>query len=166
MIKQLILAGMMASLILGCAENKKEDNKAPEIKIEQNTQIEKETASVEKQVEEKIQKEQTTEAKLEEKIEDKETKEKVVEEKVATTEVSGEALFKTCASCHGTKGEKKALGKSQVITGWDKQRTLDSLNGYKDGTYGGVMKGIMKPHVDNKTPEELEALADFISKLN
>ena len=75
------------------------------------------------------------------------------------------ALYANCGSCHGQKGEKSALGKSQVIAGWDKQRVIDSLNGYKDGSYGGVMKNIMTGQVNTKTEAEIEALADLISKM-
>lgn len=59
----------------------------------------------------------------------------------------------------------KALGKSQVIAGWDKQKIIDALNGYKNGTYGGAMKGIMLGQVASKSDAEIDALADFISKL-
>ncbi|MDY0052411.1 MAG: c-type cytochrome [Aliarcobacter sp.] len=79
--------------------------------------------------------------------------------------LDGEALFKSCASCHGQKAEKEALGKSQVIAGWDKEKTIQALNGYKAGTYGGVMKNIMKGQVATKTDAEIDALATFISKL-
>jgi len=89
--------------------------------------------------------------------------EKIVEE--VKKIVDAEDMFKVCASCHGSKGEKEALGKSQAITGWDKDRTIRALNGYKNETYGGIMKGIMKQYVQTKTKEEIEALADFISKL-
>lgn len=78
---------------------------------------------------------------------------------------NGELLFKACASCHGQKAEKQALGKSQVIAGWDKQKLIDAMNGYKDGSYGGAMKGIMKGQVATKTDAEIEALATFISNL-
>ncbi|QKF68021.1 cytochrome c [Arcobacter venerupis] len=93
---------------------------------------------------------------------------KEVTEQTATTDVSSidaSTLFTTCASCHGQKAEKSALGKSQVIAGWDKQRIIDSLHGYKDGSYGGVMKNIMTGQVSNKTDAEIEALADLISKM-
>ncbi|MDD3008782.1 MAG: hypothetical protein PHQ70_07950 [Arcobacter sp.] len=78
---------------------------------------------------------------------------------------NGELLFKACASCHGQKGEKEALGKSQIIAGWDKEKTINALNGYKAGTYGGVMKNIMKTQIDSKTDAEIDALATFISNL-
>ncbi len=79
--------------------------------------------------------------------------------------VDGKALFGACAGCHGLNGEKQALGKSQIIKGWDEQKIIDALNGYKDGSYGGAMKGIMKGQVVTKSPEEIKALAEFISKL-
>ncbi len=89
----------------------------------------------------------------------------IAPDKVEKEIADGTALFTTCASCHGEKAEKSALGKSQIIAGWDKQRTIDALNGYKKGTYGGSMKNIMKGHVNSKTDTEIEALADLISKM-
>lgn len=79
--------------------------------------------------------------------------------------LDGELLFKSCTSCHGLKAEKEALGKSQVIAGWNKEKIVQALNGYKDGTYGGVMKNIMKGQVATKTDAEIDALATFISNL-
>lgn len=78
---------------------------------------------------------------------------------------SGEEIFKSCAACHGQKAEKEALGKSQVIKGWEKQKIIDAINGYKAGTYGGIMKNIMKGQVANKTDIEIDAVATFISNL-
>ena len=62
----------------------------------------------------------------------------------------GEALFKTCTTCHGTRAEKSALNKSQVIAGWSMLiKSVAALNGYKDGTYGGTLKGTMTAQVKN-----------------
>ena len=140
-------------LFVGCTEEKKEtqEQTAPKQEVTQN-------------VEEKAK-----EVKTEVKVEEKQVEVKIEEPKQVTEnvliELNGEALFKTCASCHGLKGEKEALGKSQVITGWDKNRVIKALNGYKDRSYGGVLKNLMKPHVETKTPEQIEGLADYISKL-
>ena len=66
---------------------------------------------------------------------------------VAATAASlSAASFAACATCHGAKGEKPALGKSEIIAGWDEAKTIASLNGYKAGTLnlhgmGAVMKG-------------------------
>ena len=78
--------------------------------------------------------------------------------------INAQALYASCAGCHVANGEKAALGKSQVIKGWDKQKIIDALNGYKDGSYGGTMKGVMKGQVATKSDAEIEALADLISK--
>jgi cytochrome c553 len=77
----------------------------------------------------------------------------------------GEALYKACASCHGQNGEKAALGKSQIIKGWDKEKIAASLKGYKDGSYGGAMKGVMKGQVSRLDDEKIDALATYISTL-
>lgn len=93
------------------------------------------------------------------------TESKEVPTSVVESSIDAKALFKACASCHGEKAEKIALGKSQVIAGWDKQRIINAINGYKDGSYGGVMKNIMKGQVSTKTDAEIDALAGFISNL-
>ena len=141
-------------LFVGCTEDKKEakEQVAPKQEVTQNVEEKAKEVKTEVKVEEK----KAEEAKSEEPKQANET---------ASNELNAETLFKTCASCHGLKGEKEALGKSQVITGWDKNRVIKALNGYKDGSYGGVMKNLMKTHVETKTPEQIEVLADYISKL-
>jgi cytochrome c553 len=90
---------------------------------------------------------------------------KEVNTQSSDTSIDATVLFTTCAACHGQKAEKSALGKSQVIAGWDKQRIVDAINGYKLGTYGGIMKNVMAGHVINKTDVEIDALAELISKM-
>ncbi len=71
-----------------------------------------------------------------------------------------------CASCHGPKGERKALGKSAPIGGMAKDEVLEKLKGYKAGTlnlYG--MGALMKTQVASLSDAELEALAAYISTL-
>ena len=66
---------------------------------------------------------------------------------VAATAASlSAASFAACAACHGAKGEKPALGKSEIIKGWPEAKTIEALNGYKAGTLnvhgmGALMKG-------------------------
>lgn len=74
-------------------------------------------------------------------------------------------LFKKCASCHGAKAEKPALGKSQVIAGWDVAKIEGALKGYKDGSYGGPMKGLMKGQVASLNDDQIKALAEYIHGL-
>lgn len=75
----------------------------------------------------------------------------------------GAALYKKCAGCHGAKGEKVALGKSLVISEMSKEDFVKSLKGYKDGSYGGPMKGIMKGQVSSLDDAAIEAMADHIT---
>ncbi|WP_307190061.1 c-type cytochrome [Arcobacter sp. LA11] len=77
----------------------------------------------------------------------------------------GKGLYLKCAGCHGQNGEKAALGKSKVIKGWEASKTVAALKGYKDGSYGGPMKGVMKSQVANLSDEEVDALGAFISSL-
>jgi cytochrome c553 len=154
--KSLIITAATILLFAGCTEEKKE------------TKIEAVKQEVVQTNQPKVEEAKVQEVKAEVKVVQTKTEGKKVEEaksEVVVASNDGETLFKTCTSCHGTKGEKEALGKSQVIAGWDKDRVVKALNGYKDGTYGGVMKGIMKPHVETKTPEQIEILANYISKL-
>jgi len=83
----------------------------------------------------------------------------------STLFASGADLYKRCVGCHGINGEKQALGKSEVITAWDKEKTFAALKGYKDGSYGGPMKGVMKGQVIRLSDEELKALSEHISTL-
>jgi cytochrome c553 len=73
--------------------------------------------------------------------------------------------FGKCTGCHGQNGEKQALGKSQIIKGWEANKTIAALQGYKDGTYGGVMKGVMKGQVMSLSDGDIEALAKHIEGL-
>jgi cytochrome c553 len=77
----------------------------------------------------------------------------------------GAALYKKCIACHGAKGEKKALGKSQVIAGWDAAKTAAALKGYKAGTYGGAMKGLMKGQVASYDDAKIDAVSKYIAGL-
>ncbi len=74
------------------------------------------------------------------------------------------ANFAPCAGCHGASAEKAALGKSQIIKGWPADKTIAALKGYKDGSYGGAMKGVMKGQVARLSDADIADLAAQISK--
>ena len=74
----------------------------------------------------------------------------------------GASLYKKCAGCHGASGEKKALGRSQAIKGWESAKTIEALKGYKTGTYGGAMKGVMKGQVVSMDDKQMEEIAKFL----
>ena len=75
----------------------------------------------------------------------------------------GAEIYKAkCFSCHGEKAVKAALNKSQIIAGWDAQKTIASMNGYKNGE-GGAMKNVMKPIASGLSDDDLKAVAATIA---
>ncbi len=84
---------------------------------------------------------------------------------IATTSLfanGGDVLYKKCAGCHGIKAEKAALGKSKIVANMSKDEIVKSLQGYKAGTYGGAMKGIMRGQVASLEDKDFNALAEYI----
>lgn len=78
---------------------------------------------------------------------------------------SGKVLYKKCTGCHGQKAEKKALNKSAIIKDWDAQKIANALRGYKEGTYGGAMKGVMKGQVVSMSNKEIDLVSKYIVTL-
>ena len=79
--------------------------------------------------------------------------------------IDAKSIYSACASCHGTKGERKALNVSNLLQGQSKNEIIQKLNGYKDGTYGGAMSAVMSSQVALLSKDKIEALAEYISKL-
>ena len=67
-----------------------------------------------------------------------------------------------CIGCHGKSFEKKAMGKSKVVKEMSKEDIIKALKGYKDGSYGGAMKAMMKGQVASLSDADMEAIADSI----
>ena len=57
------------------------------------------------------------------------------------------STINSCVSCHGQNFQKKALGKSKIVKNMSVEEIKTALIGYKNGTYGGSMKMIMKGQV-------------------
>ena len=74
-------------------------------------------------------------------------------------------LYKKCAGCHGMHAQKHAMGKSKVINTFTAPEIVTALNGYKDGTYGGTMKGLMKGQVMRLSADDIKSLSEYIPTL-
>ena len=83
----------------------------------------------------------------------------------ATAASLSAASIAACAGCHGADFSKPALGKSQVVKGWDAAKIEASLKGYKDGTYGGPMKGVMAGQVKNLSDADIKDLSAQIAAI-
>ena len=69
-----------------------------------------------------------------------------------------------CAACHGKNFEKHAMGKSKIVKNLTHAEIATALKGYKAGTYGGPMKGVMHGQVARYSDADLEAVAQTIGK--
>lgn len=77
----------------------------------------------------------------------------------------GAALYQKCIKCHGFRGDQKAMGWSQVIAGWPADRVEGALKGYREGTYGGENKDIMKGQAAPLSDEDIKALSEYVNSL-
>jgi cytochrome c-type protein NapB len=78
----------------------------------------------------------------------------------ASAAVNGAA----CAACHGKTFEKHAMGKSKIVKDMTHAEIAEALKGYKAGTFGGPMKGVMKGQVARYSDADLDAFAKTIGK--
>lgn len=164
--KSLILVAV-AVFFIGCSDDSKESSMAsvekkaqPEVVVKQEAP--KEVVAKEETKQEPVKEEVKQEAVNAEPVKVEEVKTEVA---IAETSKSGETLFKACAGCHGISGEKAALGKSQIIKGWSAAKVAEALNGYKNDTYGGAMKGVMKGQASGLSSEDINIISEYISKL-
>ena len=72
------------------------------------------------------------------------------------------ASVAACVGCHGQQFEKAAMGKSKIVKDMTKEEIIASLKGYKDGSYGGAMKGLMTGQVAALDDAKIEAIAALI----
>ncbi len=70
----------------------------------------------------------------------------------------------SCTACHGKNFEKHAMGKSKVVSEMTHAEIAEALKGYKAGTFGGPMKGVMKGQVARYSDADLEAFSQTIGK--
>lgn len=184
--KKLISSLVVALFVLsGCGDDKKETTTSSTMeKVKQEVtpvvqtvkeETNKAMDAVEKEVEPMVEKAKESLSEVKE-MADENAKEvtQVVEESVAEakalvastdSEAKGAQLFVKCAACHGKNAEKKALGTSQIIQGWDKEKIIQALNGYKNNTYGTAMKTVMIGQVATLSDEDIAILAEYISGL-
>jgi cytochrome c len=83
---------------------------------------------------------------------------------IGTSALAEDTVVNTnsCIGCHGIDWSKSALGKSKVVANMSKEDIKTALMGYKDGSYGGPMKGVMKGQVARYSNEELVSMTDQI----
>lgn len=154
-----IVTTLIAAVFLGCGNDAPKSESAAKEAVQE---VKQEVAAPKEVVQKVVQPELTKEVAMT----ISENPEPTPPKTVAPTPLkTGASLFKTCAGCHGAQGEKAALGKSQIIQGWDAGKTTAALEGYKNGSYGGAMKGVMAGQASKLSSEDIELLANYIATL-
>lgn len=52
-----------------------------------------------------------------------------------------------CAGCHGKDWSKNAMNASKKVSEMSQESIAEALKGYRDGTYGGKLKTLMRNQV-------------------
>jgi len=167
---KIIMSLLAVFFIFGCSgDDEKKSSANVSAEKEQKTVEVKKVVKIKpvdtKKVEEvkAVKKAKKVEKKLQSDVE-KPIKKEVVK-KVETSSKSGKEIFSVCGGCHGMDGSKSALGRSKIIKGWDAKKVVNALHGYKAGTYGGSMKGLMKGQVLKLNESEINTVAHYVSGL-
>lgn len=75
-------------------------------------------------------------------------------------------LYKTrCQSCHGPDGGQPPIPGINPIKGQSSENLLNMLKGFQKGTFGGPQKQVMEGITHQLTDDQMQSLADYISKL-
>jgi cytochrome c553 len=149
-VSALLLGGCVDSSTGASAKAEMEGAKAPKSEVKAKT-----PKAEEKKVEVKAEAPKAEEKKVEGKVEAPKAEAKKDSSTVNVT---------ACAGCHGANFEKKAMGVSKIVKDMAKADIVTALKGYKDGSYGGAMKGIMKGQSDPLSDAQIEGIANKIGK--
>jgi cytochrome c553 len=84
--------------------------------------------------------------------------------KITADADAGKTSYKKCVGCHGAKGNKKALGKSKIISQMTKKDVAEALIGYREGIYGSSMKGLMISQIKGLSEQDLINIAEYIGQ--
>ena len=92
------------------------------------------------------------------------TDKSVVTDAPQVSNLSGAELYSKCAPCHGDNGDgTEAYPPLNTLT---KERLIEMLTGYQQGSYGsGNNKKIMQVQAQGMSREDMEKLAEFVTKL-
>ena len=81
---------------------------------------------------------------------------------------SADSIYQSnCASCHGNKGEKKALGRSNMIKGMPTEAFVKIIHEFVSGEKKSIIiaKRAKKRLINTHNKEEIQALAEYVNKL-
>lgn len=78
----------------------------------------------------------------------------------------GKTLYQNeCAQCHGKNANENSYVVPHKLVDLQPMQILNLLEGYKgndDGSFGGSLRAVMRPHATSLTGEEMQSLAVYI----
>jgi len=88
----------------------------------------------------------------------------IITEAPQVSSLSGAELYSKCAPCHGSNGDgTEAYPPLNTLS---QSRLVEMLIGYQQGSYGsGNNKKIMQVQVQGISREDMQKVADFVTKL-
>lgn len=85
---------------------------------------------------------------------------------ITSIEMTPEFLYRAkCSACHGRYAEKVALNESQIIKGWPKEKIVEAIKGYQNGSYGKTFKKLMHGQIKDLDEKNINLIADYISNI-
>lgn len=162
--KTIILSSLALLILSACSSEQAQEKTAQNVSESKVEAVKEATKNVETL--HAAAEENTTQAEAEIKPKTKPAITAKVEKKADADVLNGATLYANkCASCHGKDAKKSALNNSAPIAGWESERLITVLKGYKDGSYGGKMKAIMQGQTKPLSDTEIELLSNYISAL-
>ena len=180
-IKGILIATSLAALLVGCVDSstgaaaradmesdkQTETKAAPTPKAEEKTSAAQKTEPTATTKAEVPAKEATpAEAEAPKAAEEATSavKETPTEAPTETAPATASVDLNGCIACHGAQFEKVAMGVSKVVKDMSKEEIIAALKGYKDGSYGGNMKALMKGQVAGWDDAKIKAAAKQIKQ--
>lgn len=80
----------------------------------------------------------------------------------AAMAADGKTLYAKCAGCHGADGTKTA--QSKALKGMSADAVTKAMEGYKAKKFGGPKKAVMESQAAALSPDDIKALAAYVSK--
>lgn len=80
----------------------------------------------------------------------------------------GSAIYKKCVACHGIQAQMTYAGKVPPLAGRDSNETVAVLEKYLKGeqnSYGMGAVMSMQAKIHLKSPEDVQAVADYIESI-
>lgn len=88
---------------------------------------------------------------------------KRVAKDIGTTIRSDEINIDACIGCHGSSWNRLALSSSKDVSTLTQEEIFKALVGYKNGTYGGEKREIMKAQLQHYSEDELLKISKMIT---